>query len=389
MRADRLSDTPAGTTSCLRRQIGQNRERTHAPSSQYKVDRPGNFPKGAISIMTPSNEFTLGLDLAQNSFAVAAATDRSDFKRWRHLPSLSVDHPPDSPQGLAALRQWMEQSFPGSHCARIVVESTGPLSRRFVSAAADLAPVAIINPRYSKALGQSLGAREKTDATDAAILAVHGLLNQPEPTRIDAQAERLRELNRLRQGYLEDLTRWSNRVRDALCSQVRQLAHDTADYFRQQLHNIEEAIDQLVASDPDLAHQCRCLGRIAGIGPVTARTLTAELGDLRHYGRNQLVALAGVFPCQYMSGESVWRPARMAKGGGGRLRRVLYMCATSLLRSKGVWAPYIDRMRRRGASEMLIIGALMRKLLLVARAVMMCHGDYFAERIGREQKTLA
>lgn len=340
--------------------------------------------------MTPRLEFTLGIDLAQNSLRVAAAWPGADPRRWRRLPSLPIDHPPDSPEALEALTDWMEKKFPQSRCVRIVVESTGRLSRRFAdqAALAGLVAVAIVNPARVKAYGQSLGAREKSDAADAAMLALYGLERRPEPTAVDPEREEIRALTRLRESYVEQRTLWKNRLAQADSKTSRRFIERTLAHLDKQIPTLERAIDKALAKNEILAVQCRCLEAVDGIGPVTARTITAELGDLRTFGRNQLVAAAGVFPRVHESGQSVWKPPRMAKGGGGRLRRVLYMAATSLLRSNGPWRAYIDAKKARAKSPMKIIGALMRKLLLVARAVMIDGGKYDPNQIGRAQKVL-
>ena len=341
--------------------------------------------------MTPDVQFTLGIDLAQNSLRAAAAAVGADPERWRHIPALSVEHRPDSPQALEALTAWMAKLFPQGRCLGIVVESTGRLSRRFAdqAALAQLAPVAIVNPARVKAYAQSLGARDKTDAADAAMLALFALERRPKPTPRQDAREELKALTRLRESYLRDRTMWSNRLRETDSKTGRPTIERTLKHLDEQVHRLDKAIDKAMAKDKTLDQQCRSLQAIDGIGPVTARTITAELGTLTGYRRNKLVAAAGVFPRIHESGESVWQPARLVKGGGGRLRRVLYMAATSLFNSGGPWKPYIEKMKARAKSPMQIIGALMRKLLLVARAVMIQGGKYDPTQIGRLQKQLA
>ncbi len=112
--------------------------------------------------------------------------------------------------------------------------------------------------------------------------------------------------------------------------------------------------------------------------------MTIELGDLGLYRRNQRVARVGGFPKRFKSGSSARRRPRLAKGGGGRLRRVLTMGACSLFQSKGPWREYIEQLRRRQMSDMCIIGVLMRKMLLVARAVVNNGGHYEPEKILRQ-----
>ena len=110
-------------------------------------------------------------------------------------------------------------------------------------------------------------------------------------------------------------------------------------------------------------------------------TVSAECGLLKDYSRGQIVAVNGVYPKRFESGKTVYRKPRLAKGGGGRVRRVLYMGALSLFRSKGFFRDYIDDLEKQGFSKMCITGILMRKLLLVGRAVMLNGGRYEPEKI--------
>jgi len=334
--------------------------------------------------MSNTLEFTLGLDLAQASFDAAIARNGSKPSAWRQLPHAHFDLAPDSPQAVEALRDWMERTAPGGRCLRVIVESTGALSRRVAHA---LAPhglaVAIINPRRSKAYGDSLGVRDKSDRIDCAILSLFGLVHEPAPTPLPEGAnEQVRELSRLRQRMVEEITAWSNRRSQLTGMAGRAAITKTMKFLGRQVIELDRQVQELIDEDPVLSAQVRALMKIKGIKEVTARTLTAELGDLRQYSRAQLVALAGLFPKQFDSGSSVHRRPRLAKGGGGRLRRVLYMGATSLFRSKGVMRVWIEDHLRNGQEKMAVEVRVMRKLLLVARAVMVNGGHYDPSKIG-------
>ena len=334
--------------------------------------------------MTPHFQITLGVDLAQASFDVALAGPDARIAQWRELSHLHVDGPPDAPESIAAIVGWLRERQVDPAALRVVVESTGQLSRRFAWAwqQSGGAAVAIVNPLRTKGFGVSLGLRDKTDRIDAAVLALYGHVHRPEPTRLRSQAhEQVRELVRLRQALVEEISRWKHRQNEALGKPAGKFIERRIHGGEREIKRLDELIDELIEEEPPLRDQVQALVQIDGIGKVTARTLTAELGDLRIYSRNQLVALAGLYPKRFESGSSVWRRPRLAKGGGSRLRRVLYMCATSLFSSKGPWAVVIERWRERGMCEMKIIGILMRRLLLVARAVMLADGEYDPQKV--------
>jgi transposase len=329
--------------------------------------------------------FSIGIDLSKESFRVALARDGVDVRRWQDLPSLHIPSSPDSKKGIGVLRQWIRQECPGGECERIVVESTGQMSRRFAKElrGKGLPEVTILNPRRSKAFGVSLGIRDKTDEVDASILALYAVVHRPKPTaHRSPKEEKLRELNRLRESYISELTAWKNRLKETIDPQARQEIEHTIEYLKAQIKHLDEMISKTVEQDKRLSFQIRCLKKIKGIGPISAITLTAELGDLTQYKRSEITAVAGLFPKRFESGTSVKRRPRLVKGGGGRLRRVLYMGATSLFKSKGSMKDLIDNFGTQGMTDNCIIGIIMRKLLLVARAVMKNNGKYDENKIG-------
>jgi transposase len=62
---------------------------------------------------------------------------------------------------------------------------------------------------------------------------------------------------------------------------------------------------------------------LRGVGPVTAATLIAELGDLRRFSKpRSLMSYTGLVPSEYSSGEAEHRGA-ITKAGNAHVRRVL------------------------------------------------------------------
>jgi transposase len=243
---------------------------------------------------------------------------------------------------------------------------------RFSTALAPLGlPIpAIINPARSVGLAKSLGVRNKSDRIDAALLAVFGTIYQPAPTLPKPETQqRLRELDRLREALSEDLTRTRNRLRECLFDPTRRILEQQIAHLEEAMAETEKELDKALEASPDLQRQAVLLDTVSGIGPVVARTLTAELGDLSAYSRAVLVALAGLFPRTHDSGTSVHKKARLAGGGGKRLRRVLYLAAMAIQRSKSALKEFGQHLLEAGKTKMCMMGAVMRKLLLMGRAV--------------------
>ena len=110
------------------------------------------------------------------------------------------------------------------------------------------------------------------------------------------------------------------------------------------------------------------LTSVPGVGPITARTLIAELPELGRITRRRIAALVGVAPVNRDSGAS--RGHRAIAGGRTGVRNVLYMAAlTAIRRNAPVRAAY-ERLRARGTPLKAALVAAMRKLLTILNALL-------------------
>lgn len=145
-------------------------------------------------------------------------------------------------------------------------------------------------------------------------------------------------------------------------------------------------MSQIAEGDEALrADQC-LLTSVPGIGATAAHTLLAELGDLSTFTRSEIAAFAGLYPREHSSGTSVWRKPRLVEGGGARLRRILAMAAMCLRSHPNPLRDHTERLlaadHRR--TKMQALGALVRKLLLVLRAVLCSRRPYDPVMIGTD-----
>jgi transposase len=127
-----------------------------------------------------------------------------------------------------------------------------------------------------------------------------------------------------------------------------------------------EAADAHVAAllDGELA---RRLQTIPGVGPATAATLIAEIGDIERFATfDQLLAYAGIHPAERSSGrkgadpETAWR---MSKAGNAYLRTAVFRMAVVGITHNPVITAHYERKRAAGKSKMNAVGHCMRKAL--------------------------
>jgi transposase len=108
-----------------------------------------------------------------------------------------------------------------------------------------------------------------------------------------------------------------------------------------------------------------------GIGPVSARTLLAELPELGLLNRKQIAALVGVAPIARESGS--WRGRRSIWGGRGQVRAILYMATVTAMRANAQIRVFYLRLRQAGKPGKVALVACMRKLLTILNAMVRTH----------------
>jgi transposase len=338
---------------------------------------------------TPPHDFWIGVDLAKDSFQAACAPLGLATASWRRLTQAGFEN---TAEGHGAFVRWIRQQalqLGGGRCRGIAVESTGGHSRRFAEALArakaPLPTPSILNPAFVKHFGKSLGQRSKNDKLDAAVLAVYGAVHQPAPAApLSPAQERLRELDRTRQRLVEHQTSCQNSRHEAREALVRQLLEQQLELVARQIKQVEEEMEQLIKNDPDLRRHRDLLDSVPGIGPRVAATILAELGDLCAYRRDELVSYVGLFARENSSGRRR-RRGELVKGGGARVRRMLGMAAMAIGRGKSELKQFSVRLVEQGKAKLCAMGALMRKLLLIARAVIKSDKPYDAQQAMRRE----
>jgi transposase len=251
---------------------------------------------------------------------------------------------------------------PGAH---LICEATGGYEQAVVRVlqAADL-PVSIIEAARVRYFARAQGQRAKTDPIDAAVLTNYGATFKPTPTPpVSLQQQRLADVSQRRRQLIHTRTAESNRAEhytDPLCvRQARQLQKT----LEKQIEQCDQAITTLIAQDPDLAQKAKRLEAIAGVGPVVAATVLAEMPELGKLSPQTAAALAGVAPYSRDSGAHAG--ARHISGGRRPVRCALYMAALSAVRHDPILKEFYSRLRTAGKKPLVALTACMRKLIVL------------------------
>ena len=151
------------------------------------------------------------------------------------------------------------------------------------------------------------------------------------------------------------------------------------------LRDVEGEILGRLKDDPP----CRPLRTIPGVGPITAATIWAAIGDPRRFRTAKQVArYAGLDPTVMQSGERDQR-GRISKNGSRPRRTVLVEAAHVVSRhdegSLGTWYARVAPAKGRNKSTV----ALARKLLVLAWKLMLKGQDYRDMKPERVRRKLA
>ena len=253
--------------------------------------------------------------------------------------------------------------------ALVVLEATGGYEYLVAAAlAAKGIPVAVVNPRQVRDFAKATGVLAKTDKIDARILARFAEAIRPEPRPLPTpEAKELEEFLSRRRQIVDMLTMEKNRLSIATTERMKRSLQKHIAWLEEALRRSNDDIDKAVRASAAWREQEDLLRSVPGIGPVSARTLLAELPELGSLNRKKIAALVGVAPLNRDSG--TLKGSRTCWGGRANIRQVLYMAAMTAVR----WNPTIRRtylaLRERGKKPKVALVACMHKLLTILTAM--------------------
>src|SRR4051812_19494838 len=166
--------------------------------------------------------------------------------------------------------------------ALIALEATGGLEVRLAAAlAAAGLPVAVVNPRQVRSFARAVNRLAKTDRLDAKAIARFAEAVRPPARPLeDATSLALKALVARRRGVVATRGGEEQRRRATSTERVGQRLLAVIETFERQIVALDGDIDQQVKGSPAWRAREDLLHSVPGVGPITARTLIAELPEL-------------------------------------------------------------------------------------------------------------
>lgn len=251
----------------------------------------------------------------------------------------------------------------------VVLESTGGLERQIMTAliGAEI-PVVMANPRQVRDFAKSTGQLAKTDRIDAAVLAHYAEAIRPKPRPLpDELTLELRALTARRRQVIDMIVAEKNRLATASRAIKKRITAHIV-YLEQELDDADQDLDRFIEKNPVWKENQEILCSTPSIGPVSSRTLIAELPELGTLGRKQISALVGLAPFPRDSGTLKGR--RTIWGGRASVRSALFMATLAATRFNPVIRAFYKRLKATGKVPKVCLIACMHKLLIILNAML-------------------
>jgi transposase len=304
--------------------------------------------------MTQSSAETAGVDISK------------DWLDVHIFPSGAARQFSNNAKGHRALIGWLA----ACPVERVVFEATGAYHRSFERSLSKAGlPLAKINPLQARRFAEATGKRAKTDAIDAAMLARFGALLAPQIREPVSQTlDEMKELHKARSALVKDRTATLNRQKQMHSALLKRLAGQRLRQIETQLRTVEAALRTLCTADAALQTKFDILMSIPGVGAPTALAMLIEMPELGSLEAPQAASLAGLAPIARESGS--WTGKRSIYGGRANLRQAIYMPALVATRFNPDFKAKYQAMIKAGKPAKVAITAIMRKLVILANALL-------------------
>lgn len=322
-----------------------------------------------------STKFFIGIDVSKPYFDAAIMAVINHVKQ--PVESERFDN---TIQGLNVFEKWLKkQGVASNEHALVVIENTGIYHRLIWSFCSKKGlSLHIGNAAHIKwSFGIARGKNDKIDSLRLCNYAFKEAETLKQTEVLDPGLLHLKDFISTRTKLLKQIT--SIKVGMKELSGVNDNTHQklverslksAIEGIKKSIINIEVQIKKIIAENEAFKTNYNLLNTIPGIGHVTAAYLigcTANFAS-RPSGK-QLACYAGVAPFEHSSGISVKGKTRVHRMANKELKRLLYLCAMSVIQYDQEFKIYYLRKADEGKNNMSILNAVKNKILLRVAAV--------------------
>jgi transposase len=145
---------------------------------------------------------------------------------------------------------------------------------------------------------------------------------------------------------------------------VENSSHKALKGIECEIDQIEKKIDALLKKDGSYSQNINLITTVPGVGKWTALSFMMATNNFsRKMNSRQLACYCGCAPFVHQSGTSVRGKTRVSHMANKTLKKLLTLCASSLIRMKNELGDYYRRKVAEGKNKMCVINALRNKII--------------------------
>ncbi len=133
---------------------------------------------------------------------------------------------------------------------------------------------------------------------------------------------------------------------------------------------LDAKIDELIASDKELAQKFKLVSSVPGVARITFCYLVYFTNEFKNYTEaKQLACYCGVVPFEYTSGSSVKGKPKVHNMANKKMKKLLHTAALCAVTHYPEFKQYYERKIKEGKPKMLILNNVRNKIVLRIAAV--------------------
>ena len=332
--------------------------------------------------MIDISKFFIGIDVSKPYFDVSLLVVKNHQKQ-----GVQTERFENSSEGIKLFEKWLKSYgvLMNEHSI-VVIENTGIYHRLIWSFCSKKSlPIHIGNAAHIKwSFGIARGKNDRIDSIRLCNYAFKEAEGLKATEALNPELLHLKDFVSARTKLLKQIT--SIRVSVKELDNVNEKSHQklverslksAIDGIAKSIVDIEEQIKKIIDKNQAFKNNYNLLMSIPGIGHVTAIYLigcTANFAG-KPSGK-QLACYAGVAPFEHSSGISIKGKTRVHRMANKELKRLLHMCALSVIQHNIEFKNYYNRKKDEGKHSMCILNAVRNKIALRVAAVVKSKAPY-------------